>query len=462
MTVVSTPSGGHTPPSPPGPAPPEAPANAAAPPGLIGESGQPVRALAFAGGAFDTALQLGAIHALLVSQAKAPDVVVGVSAGAVNAVALAEVMQAGQEFTRAKELSEQERRRRRTQARVTRFREILDAFRRAPGEILDSLKPDTFQIDAQRPLKPLELPTHAEEERRGRQAALRSRSGLINLYNEILRLRLSIGTLTRAVRRVLGVSAAVEIRSPLRRALVVTSELSRTWSLAGLNLHHLAPLVWPLLRPVVRAPAPESEGGSAGDLIFHSRFWERVMWRARYGGSLVALVLLWLGVTVTIGLLPVALLWLGWLVLELAWPGLEAGAGFSWLWASVTLYGALLLGGLAIVRPGWRVARMAVLQFLNLALLTACGLVAVWLVLGAGYLGSGSLTWPPNATWWTDAVARTGPWLLGACSRSADSGYWPRSPRGGSSAADSTCAACCRATTSPKACSPRTRSGSSS
>ncbi len=351
MTVVSTPSGGHTPPSPPVPAPPEAPANAAAQPGLIGESGQPVRALAFAGGAFDTALQLGAIHALLVSQAKAPDVVVGVSAGAVNAVALAEVMQAGEEFTRDKELSEEERRRRRTQARVTRFREILDAFRRAPGEILDSLKPDTFQIEAQRPLKPLELPTHAEE-RRGRQAALRSRSGLINLYNEILRLRLSIGTLTRAVRRVLGVSAAVEIRSPLRRALVVTSELSRTWSLAGLNLHHLAPLVWPLLRPVVRAPAPESEGGSAGELIFHSRFWERVIWQARYGGSLVALVLLWLGVTVTIGLLPVALLWLGWLVLELAWPALEARAEFSWLWASVILYGALLLGGLAIVRRG--------------------------------------------------------------------------------------------------------------
>ncbi len=58
---------------------------------------------------------------------------------------------------------------------------------------------------------------------------------------------------------------------------------------------------------------------------------------------------------------------------------------------------------------------MAVLQFLNLVLLTACGLVAVWLVLGAGYFASGSLTLPPNATWWTAAVAvltHTGPWLL--------------------------------------------------
>ena len=368
MTVVSTPSGGHTPPSPPAPTPPEARAEA-----QIGESGQPVRALAFAGGAFDTALQLGAIHALLVSQAKAPDVVVGVSAGAVNAVALAEVMQAGEEFTHDKKLSEVERRRVRTQARVTRFREILEAFRRAPGEILDSLKPDTFQIDAHRPLKPLELPTHAEKERRERQAALRSRSGLINLYNEILRLRLSIGTLTRAVRRVLGVCAVsgdpfaaspgvgrdvgaiahLVARRPeppppgAARLAVAPAGRQRPRNGVRGRLRGRSHLPFPLLGARYSAGSVRRVAGRARAPMAR---------RHRYDRSV-----------------PVALLWLGWFVLKLAWPALEAGAEFSWLWASVTLYGALLLGGLAIVRPGWRVARMAVLQFLNLALLTACG-----------------------------------------------------------------------------------------
>jgi predicted acylesterase/phospholipase RssA len=54
-----------------------------------------LRVFAFAGGALDTVIQLGITHALLVSKGKAPDVVAGVSAGAINAVALAEILQAG-------------------------------------------------------------------------------------------------------------------------------------------------------------------------------------------------------------------------------------------------------------------------------------------------------------------------------------------------------------------------------
>src|SRR6266699_4286144 len=60
----------------------------------IGRPGKPIRVLAFAGGGFDTAMQLGVVHALLVSRARAPDIVIGCSAGAVSAVALAEVLQA--------------------------------------------------------------------------------------------------------------------------------------------------------------------------------------------------------------------------------------------------------------------------------------------------------------------------------------------------------------------------------
>ncbi|HJU06241.1 MAG TPA: patatin-like phospholipase family protein, partial [Nitrospiraceae bacterium] len=47
----------------------------------VGRSGEPVFALAFRGGGFDTIMQLGVIHALMVSERRAPDAVAGVSAG---------------------------------------------------------------------------------------------------------------------------------------------------------------------------------------------------------------------------------------------------------------------------------------------------------------------------------------------------------------------------------------------
>ena len=63
--------------------------------GPIGKDGLPIRAVAFSSGGFDTAMQLGLVHAILTIQGKAPDAAVGCSAGAVNAVALAEILQAG-------------------------------------------------------------------------------------------------------------------------------------------------------------------------------------------------------------------------------------------------------------------------------------------------------------------------------------------------------------------------------
>ncbi|MBD3854731.1 MAG: patatin-like phospholipase family protein, partial [Acidobacteria bacterium] len=55
----------------------------------IGRDGCAVRAINFAGGGFDSIMQLGVIHALLVIQGRAPDVVVGLSSGSVPAAALA-------------------------------------------------------------------------------------------------------------------------------------------------------------------------------------------------------------------------------------------------------------------------------------------------------------------------------------------------------------------------------------
>src|SRR5690349_4906691 len=71
-------------------------AAAPAPPNAIQSSGQRLRALSFAGGGADTVNQFGFTHALLVAKAQPPDLVAGISAGAINAVMLAEILQAGQ------------------------------------------------------------------------------------------------------------------------------------------------------------------------------------------------------------------------------------------------------------------------------------------------------------------------------------------------------------------------------
>src|SRR5262249_24662137 len=128
-----------TPPAPP--APNSGPLPADRP---VGRPRRPVRALAFSGGGYDPALQLGVTHALLVSRGKAPDVVVGVSAGAANAVALAEILQAGGPARGHEKLL----------AQVSRFRQVLEAFREAPGSLLRSVLPDPYPIAAPNPLPP--------------------------------------------------------------------------------------------------------------------------------------------------------------------------------------------------------------------------------------------------------------------------------------------------------------------
>src|SRR5215510_15419484 len=128
----------------------------------LGRDGRPVRALAFSSGGYNTAFHLGAIHALMVSRGRAPDVVVGLSAGAITATALAEVLQKPTEGER-----------------VARFREVLECYRAAPGALFRALAPDPYQISSQKPLLPQPLPIHAESERKDRAAAMRARAGLI-------------------------------------------------------------------------------------------------------------------------------------------------------------------------------------------------------------------------------------------------------------------------------------------
>jgi predicted acylesterase/phospholipase RssA len=257
----------------------------------LGRDGEPVRALVFSSGAFDTAMHLGVVHALLVTRAPPPDVVLGISAGAVNAVALAEILQAGTEQCG----SDDEKA---LPLRVARFREIFEAYLNCPADVIDAMLPDTYEIDTHRPLRPMHLPVHEAREREYRRGAQASRSGFIALYNQLMRLPLSVGTLTRLARRVLGFRAAFD-QPKWRRLVAGVVEGFRLWMLLGEHLHEFAAL----LRPVIAAvtlPRPsaavrqDEPGVNAATLIFRSRFWETVRGQLERAGAFLLLASLWL------------------------------------------------------------------------------------------------------------------------------------------------------------------------
>jgi predicted acylesterase/phospholipase RssA len=184
---------------------------------------QRLRALAFAGGGFDTIMQMGVVHALLVSRGKAPDHVVGISAGAVNAAALAEVLQEGAGLAPDERLV----------ARARRLRAILDTYLELPRSFGNAALPDAFEVNAKRPLKPLELPIHLPDERKSRAAASRSKAGLIRLFNDILSIDLTVGAATRVIRRILAFRQAEELPrpAPARDTIVFNSVF--LWLLLG-------------------------------------------------------------------------------------------------------------------------------------------------------------------------------------------------------------------------------------
>ena len=373
----------------------------------IGRVGEPIRALAFAGGGFDTAMQLGVVHSLLVARGSPPDVVIGCSAGAVNAVALAEVLQAADPAVPPAEQLAQ---------RVARFRKIFDQYLKAPGFIAQGIQPDTFQVDTRRPLEPLRLPIHHRLERDARLDAVASRAGIINLYNTLLNVRPQIGTMTRALRRWLGVQAAGNIQQPVVRRLVKAGEWLRTWMLLGTNIANVAPLITLLVEAAVHSGAKRDHGATAGELIFRSRLWIAVKQGLREGLGLMVLILFWLLlsalVPAAVGIGPV-LIW------QLIPGGTPPHLG-GWTIPAAVITGttllALLFGVMSVPLPEQRLERWwqkaiqgvrlvlrtlpraasATVIYVLLMLLWASVLVlivGVPLVLGAG------LTAPPLLSW---------------------------------------------------------------
>ena len=268
----------------------------------IGESGRPVRVLNFAGGGFDTIMQLGVAHALLVIQGRAPDAIVGASAGAVQAAAVAEILQAGEDIAVDRDQDDEQKARcyqRRRAARVERFRDMVRAAQRAPEELIDASLPDAYQIDSHHPLQPLRTARFPEQERNERERHLRVRSGLIALYNELLGVHLPVGTITRIVRRWLGLNAAEEIPNPWAKRMVQGLEAFRIWLLVGAELHRMVTVMRVLLRPLFLTKT-HARVATAGSLIFQFRTLRFLGLSVLY--SLVLFVLA--GTWVTISTLP--------------------------------------------------------------------------------------------------------------------------------------------------------------
>jgi predicted acylesterase/phospholipase RssA len=248
-------------------------------PKAIGRRGEPVRALAFAAGGYNTALQLGVAHALLVSRGQAPDIVVGVSAGAVNAVALAEVLQAGGKATGPEKLA----------AQVAKFRQVLEAFRSSPELLLSAMLPDPYEVNAQRALPPAVLPMVAKDEREERNKAARARAGLIRLANDLLSLDLTVGDLTRTVRSVLGIRAAFEIRPAGRAASAFFTNAARLWAVLAKNIGVLAPVGYRALTAALPGEPALEPASDAASLLFRSPLGRRVVIAGRLLIGLMAM-----------------------------------------------------------------------------------------------------------------------------------------------------------------------------
>jgi predicted acylesterase/phospholipase RssA len=264
--------------------------------GTIGTPGEPVRAIAFSSGGINTVMHLGVTHALLVIQGKAPDAVVGVSAGAVSATAMAEVFQAAlgpESFPAGNTGEANELERERQLARSLKLRKTLESYQTAPGEMARAFFPDTLQVDAQKPLRPLELPIHDQAERTGRGEELTAHQGFINLFNHLLALRISLATITRLGRRFLGYMAAAEIRSPLGRMAARGFEIARLWSLIAVNVPRAAWIAPRLLWPIFSAGKPKEEGATAAGIIFKPRWVQPIRIALRHVLLVVLLLLSW-------------------------------------------------------------------------------------------------------------------------------------------------------------------------
>jgi hypothetical protein len=248
----------------------------------LGGAGKTLRVYTFSGGGFDTAMQLGVVHALLVAEYDRPDLVTGVSAGAISAVALADILQAGcgndPETKHA--------------AQVARFRQVLEAYREGPFQLLMAQLPDTSETNARQATQNLQLPIHLEAEREGRKRAERSESGLIRLLNELLAIDLPVRQAVLLIRIALGMR---EAREDSRRRLLLYEFWLFYWRLLS-NLHHLSLVIGGIVMPLVSPWDDPPSSCSARRALFRkermTRFWRDAYKRLVGAAAIILLPLL--------------------------------------------------------------------------------------------------------------------------------------------------------------------------
>ncbi len=239
------------------------------------EEGKPRRrALAFNGGGLDTVMQLGVAHALLVSRSAPPDYVVGISVGAINAAAIAEVLQAGPEQLSSAQqaaLSPAER----LPFQVDQLRHFLQTYLELPRTLVNTVMPDSLEVQARDPLKPLELPIHFDRERQAREAANEAKSGLVNLINDLFGIPLTVATGTRIVRRILGMAESNDEPNRFRRfrarvfneallLLLLWTRFRQTAALAGTFL-------WAWIIGPNRSVLRGTQGAATADRLMRQR-----------------------------------------------------------------------------------------------------------------------------------------------------------------------------------------------
>ncbi len=294
-------------------------------------SGQPFRVFSFPGAGFDTVLQMGVVHALLVTRRKAPDMVAGLSVGAITATVLGDVLTTGSGSGKSEEEIEE--------AQVARFSELLEAFRNAPNTVLKGFFPDPLETNSSHALKPVELPRHFQEEREGRREAVASRTGLIRLFDHMLRVRVTVKLIAQLSRVLLGWNAAAEMAATTRWRKR-TYLLGKLWWLIARNIFTLAMPVSLMagiqLKDLLGIKAGKAAGGvEAGHIIFQQGAWLR---QAR--DHVLWLFLGFLPLALSLAFVPALLLGVLAIFLWPGWPEI--------LWLEL----AIVLGGFGLLAWG--------------------------------------------------------------------------------------------------------------
>lgn len=253
-----------------------------APSNPIGRAGEPIRVFSFASGGFNTAMHLGVTHAFMIARARPPDVVAGVSAGAIHATVMAEVLKAGEHLTDEHT---------RAVKQVEVFTSFLEEELDAAAKLLALLLPDAYQVESRAPLEPLALPTQSIKERQNREKGVSARLELIRLINDCVGVRVSIGELTLLLRAWLGYRAAGEAPTRSTRAW---QECATLWQVCGVCLTTIRPFAYftrhligsalgPRISAMIRRIAvlrdllPDKRNGkSAGAIMYEGLLWRRM------------------------------------------------------------------------------------------------------------------------------------------------------------------------------------------